>query len=587
MSGEKVKLLIESIDPKRTLLVRLPDTDETGVVPFSEIPEHRRHRLHALIHTQLCAVRLPCTTADRQPVFSIKDYETAEYLRIRDDFEQRVCNTYPADWVYTDPDGKFALYELAQGIVGALYPSNFSLAPITNFRGFVLPRRIHVSILSFKPEHRIDLSTIPAFGSFEENVRRLGLEHGAHAEGYAVDSLSDGRSVIMLAPNLTLIADAVPERARVSLSIQSVDANFRRIQPGLALSCDDDAPVASDFDCAPFVFTPCSAYINVDVFADANKPARITPVKPPQEFRCAVTDDMLADFDASPISVPFLAQEVTRHIENPQYSVTAYSRAVKSRHVGRQHHDLAQTVDMLRYTTAPQLAQFLQLTGNPHDLSYLEQMLETCWRYGILSRFVYTRPDESPADCDPMIVYTRGYRYKSVAQPQCFFMRPPMSGDSASFSKGRLAVNQLLLGCMYTYRHVACKPNLSFKAAQDERTYMSSCYCITVDELGVCYLESCRADYEDQLLEKLPRYEMRFAENQIERPNVLITFENKDAMMAFAQKARALNLHFCLRLTYDELCFQKKKFPVVLHPAGSKLPRLGHLLSRVLPSSSK
>ena len=217
-------------------------------------------------------------------------------------------------------------------------------------------------------------------------------------------------------------------------------------------------------------------------------------------------------------------------------------------------------MDYLKFTTAGGLARYLYLTGHPMDENRLKKILETLCRYSVLRRFKFILPEDASSETaktSSSFIYTRGNEkifLKFVGRFFSFHYRTPADGDISSYAKGRLALNSLLLGTLLHHRDAEVETLHRFEPCDGDTKILNSCYCIRCADFGKgkCFLESCRRDYDNSLLEKLQRYDLRLGSED----SVNIILEDEEHMNTFAEQVKELHLKYTVRITYDIKCFE-------------------------------
>ena len=138
------------------------------------------------------------------PCYSCREYELGLIKQITSDFETRTRNTYLGTVVYKDwKQQKFILVEIAQGITGILSSNSFCSTPLDSF-GYMniqVGAKLPVAISDIRG-NTINLNSIPAFGSFDENTQELSV--GCEIEGLVIGEAPNapGELVCMIKPNL-------------------------------------------------------------------------------------------------------------------------------------------------------------------------------------------------------------------------------------------------------------------------------------------------------------------------------------------------------------------------------------------------
>lgn len=567
MDNTRITARVESVDNLNGLKIRILDTDEQAYVPADEISRRDIRNPQYLLGDLICVVPLE-HICDGLPMYSARVVEEAEYEKIRLAFEEGKRNTYTATLKYVDKSGKLALYKLAYGVVGAINVKNFCLNRLGNYISFPPPQTLPVTILGIDGD-KIDLSSVASFGTFSANIETLGIEPGHHVNGFATGWLPNNSGVlVMLAPNLSTVVKWAPIGKKVRVRITGIDYELNRVKAVFVEECNSDDADWLDF--SRFVKYPEEAVVDSHAFVEANKVQKATKPIPPipqTEF----TDNELAEemvmppsFDIKSTISPLRILEDETIILDSSLPHAALGKGTSTGRLTKKHADLAEAVDTLRFTTAYHLERYLYLTNQPtYSRKTIDKMLETLCVFHVLCRFRYSS-DVVDDDKKSMYVYARGTNYKPfVGKFRSFAYRVPMDGEISSYSKGRLAVNQLLLGILKNYTDVQIQGPYKFAPSETDDSNLFCCYRLYTPELGSCVIESCRDDYDEALATKLLRYNTRFQENH-EDCSVLITLEDEAHVERFAERIGELHLNYRVCLTHDLKCFEKEFTKVLL-----------------------
>jgi len=537
------------------LLVYHSETGEKGVIFSDQISHCTGVRISSLIGRTLQVCRTGEYSAEGFAVFSVRQAEEENRAQLQREFHTGIRNVMEGTLQFVDKNGKYALYQLRQGISGILLCRNFCLNHISSLHDVTVPEKMPVVISSIEEDGRIQLSTAPVFGSFSRMLESLELREGMELRGRVTGSIHGG-TVVMIAPNLSVLVPYGRYGTWVQVKIRSVDPTARKLKGEVTAMLEGSDP----FVCEPFLSVDAlSSFLDPQRFLEENRPCRTEPLPPaPSEPPRIPASDGL-----SPLRI--FPEETILFSSHPTCSLAAFRNALEQREITPQHIFLAETVDTLKYTTLAHLHQFLYWSGqDSFRRTRLEKMLNKLVLYGILCRFRYNSVDkEGRSRSSVLVVYTRGPRYSQIAEYRSFFRLIPMNGDASGTSKGRLAVNQLLLGCLYrTGKSLTWHSNVSYAPSATDGRYLNCCYMAHLPELGLCSLESCRTGYEETMVQRLMRYHNRILAGEVPDLSVLITLESEEHMHMAAGHIRALSLCFPVYLTYDVRCYEENTFPV-------------------------
>lgn len=556
---------VETLDECNGLYIRLLETDEEAYIPADEISRHPGTNPHRLIG-QLIHVAALEDTHEGLPIYSAKVVQDEEYENIRSAFEQGKRNTYTGVFKGMDKTGKLALYEIAEGVWGAIHIKNFGLARLPDFMNVKLPETLPVNILAMG-EGKVNLSSVPTFGSFAENVRSLGLVKGSIVEGIAIDPLPNNRGIsVILSPNCYSVLPWCPEGKTVSLRITDIDYEHNRVKAVYAKEAREGALL----DVRPFIRPLEADWIDVQAFVEANKFKRIErPMA--DETSSETADAESADrknsdpsFDLSAASdSPLRIFEGETIVIDRSISHRPLEEGLTRGLLTAKHRELAEAVDELKYCTAFLLEHYLHLTGRSWGSKMaLRKALDLLCRYHVLTRFRFSTGEKSSI----YYVYSRGVNYRKFAGFfRSYMAHPPVDGDSSSNIKGRLACVQLLIGILHSCTNVTNHGPYRFPTSEEAPGKLTSSYRVETAEYGTCVLESCRRDYDEEMAQKLIKYSNRFRAID-DHPSVLITLEDAEHMEAFAQRIKGLELSCRVMLTHDTKCFEQNPFIHVIEP---------------------
>lgn len=578
MNNTRITALVESVDENNGLYIRILDTDEEGYIPAHEIARDSVRVNPYRLQGDLLQVSALEGTYEDLPMYSAKTVQEENYAEVCTAFEENRRNTYIGTFKGLDQNRKLAFYELEPGVVGAVHISNFCLTRVPDYTNIKLPVNLPVAILAIE-NGKINLSSVMAFGSFNENIKKLNLEQGSVVEGTCVDELTHNKGfVVCLAPNVFTIVTWCPGVGKiVSLRINGIDDEHNRIKAVFARAAREGGL----FDTEPFVCCPEreSAMVDVEAFTEANRVKKVEkPVvraaeeeDAPETAEEKVGNDLLQpsfNIDATESPLRLFENEVVT-IGNENAPMPLHYGLIGHK-LNKRHKDLAEAVDTLKFTSAYLLERYLFVTGLPMETKSIKRGLETLCKFGVLTRFRFTTGEKQSI----YYVYTRGPAYKAfMGRYFSFQLGSIVDGDSASPVKGRVAVNQLLIGLRHNYTVKGQAPYKFPDAAADPGS-LYCCYRLETEELGSLVLESCRRDYDEQLVKKLLRYDARFlALGQY--PGVAVTFEDEAHLEAFAERIKDFDLSYTLYLTHDTKCFQRDFVKVIVPTYAGKVRKSG------------
>ena len=563
MNNTRITARVESVDTLDGLKIRILDTDEQVYIPADEISRRDIKNPQYLLGALICAVPLD-RIHDGLPVYSSRIVEEEEYEKIRSDFEEGKRNTYTATLNWVDKSGKLALYKLAYGVVGAIHVKNFCFNRLEDYRSFPPPQTLPVTILGIDGD-RINLSSVASFGTFAENIETLDIKPGCQVVGLAVGWLpNNGGMLVMLAPNLSTVVKWAPVGKKVRVRITGVDYERNRVKSVYVEACDGDDTDLLEF--SRFVKYPEEAVVDTCAFIEANKVQKAAESNPTESTSSEPAEEVVMppSFEIKSTVSPLRIFENEKIILDSTLRHLAFGIGISTGRLTKKHADLAEAVDTLRFTTSYHLERYLYLTDQlTCSRNTIDKMLETLCIFHVLCRFRYSS-DVMDEDKKSMYVYTRGTNYKRfVGRFRSFSRRVPMDGEISSYSKGRLAVNQLLLGILKNYTDVQIHGPYKFAPSETDDSNLFCCYRLYTHELGSCVIESCRDDYDEALTAKLLRYNTRFQETH-DDCSVLITLEDEAHVERFAARIGELHLSYRVYLTHDLKCFEKEFTKVLL-----------------------
>lgn len=531
--------------------ILIEETGERGIIPAGEISiRPNRNPVYLIGKTIHAAV----ISEGGETVCSARQYEAEELASVRRSFENGTQNTYWAELICLDSTEKMALYSIGQGIVGAVYVSDFCLTRLPDYRCMRLPEKMPVTIRSIEEDGRINLTTAASFGSFEENVERLNLTEGCCAEGVvAVTMPAIGSSIVFLAPNLSVLAPYAAPGSRVRMTVQYIDREHRVVRAKMNCVVESHARL----DCGASVVGAIEPVVDQEAFEEQNR--RIPCDRPEALPEKTVVPDFGITASESPFRL-FPAESLSFD-QGPTRGSAAFSAAMQNGLLNDEHRMIACAVDLLRYATSKHLQQFLYLTeGKGIAPKKLDKLLARLCEYGVLSRFCYVSGEEGQRKSSVLHVYMRGPRYRIMAEYKSYFKVIPGQGDPSVKSKTRIAVNQLFLGCMYRGGVRAWDANGFIEPAEWDHRHLNYRYRLMMEDGTECFLESCRAGDWDDLAHRLEHYRSRFTEEMAANSRILITFENEEAAREAAGIIRDMELPFRVGITHDILCYTDNPF---------------------------
>ena len=563
-----VTATVETVDVQNNLIIRLAESGDRAMIPAKEIGRRPRDAYYYL--GKKLEV-LPMNEAfGGLAMYSAKMVEEVVFETIRIAFERHERNVYIAELKGIDNTKRAAVYEIGAGVCGVLYSNALSLTNFSSYEKIILPPVMPVAITSIKKD-RIYLSAIPFFGSFKENINRLNIEPGHVVTGRAIQQISSG-IMVCLSPNVSTVINFAPLGKSVRVRIREVDYS-RNLVKAIYEETLNEKTYAMDL--TPFVHEPESVNMFVDVaaFAEANRYIK----------KDTQRNDVL---DSTPTPSPsFIIESVEspfRYVEGETIKMdtslphAALDRGTSSGHLTEEHAELARVVDTLKFATKAHIERYLYLTGHTYSQNQLESMLQTLVIHHVLLRFHYS---ENGLD-DHKFVYCRSNNYIRFAKTyMSYFKTTPIEGESSCRSKGRLAVNQLLIGILKNEGNVRIDRMVRFPD-DHWRNSLNCAYRVQTNRYGSCVLDSCRTDYDSYMLKQLQHYDT-YQQNTNDNFNVIITLEDESHMLRFAEQIEQLKLSYRVMLTHDLRCYEPQFLMEILPAKQSlmdKLRGIGDLL---------
>jgi len=560
-----------------SLQIHLED-GRSGIVPFEEITRQTNLRREGL--DRLVGWKMGCIEGEGSSeglMLSGKAFEEREYLRIRDDFAQMKRNVYSGRLVSITTDGKLAFYKLAQGVTGALHVSAFCLCRIYSFKEIDLPRELTVVISGIDSRGWISLSAKPAFGDFDESVRRLELSEGNSAIGRVSGIMADGAASIMLAPNLTLLTDVacrVYPGDRVRLRIRRIDHALHRIKAQMLERIDGET---SRFRYQDWnrPAESMEAYIDLQAFDERirlNRPHVEKPIQQGSELA-------EPDFTISAARSPFSTYQNEQIIREPHRQARVQDIYFEARmgYLSEKHMKVASAVEALKYSSAWQVRRYLflreKLIFSERELKNLIDRLVKHDIIGVL-RFHSDEGTLLTRVLHPSI----NYRAFCGRNPRNFGPKDFIE-NRASSVKMRLSANQLLIGLLHSAQDVELVDTHPFLKDEDSPARIRPRHML-VFESGVRYLESVRKGWEDEFIEKLGRYDMMPADSK-QRIGVIAVLEDKIQVEAMSGRINELHLNIPVWLTDDLSCLPEPVLTEIPASARDGFPSAKAFLQRI------
>lgn len=531
------------------------ETGETVTVPAAETSRRPLRSYEWLVGKTLGMIET------EEGFCSIKEYEEQRYREVVAAFLDGTRNTYTAR-LSSVPDGKLAFYKLdpyAEGLAGSIAPRDLALQAPRSFDSVDLPRELQVVIKKLEGG-KIILTSAPVYGTFEENVARLGVTEGSVHEGTVAFVVPGGMAIVALAPNLSAIArGSVPLQVgdRVRATVTAIDTELLRIR--CEAEPTGDMGLDRGFYAAPFA--QLGEVTDLEQFLAAAEVKKTAPAR-----EAAPVEPLSYELAAASSPFRLLPGETARHCGAAGATAKAIAFQVQHGHLTDKHLTIAKAVNRLRFGTGFQIQRYL-------DCAYDVQMAAGVFRRALdhlVSLNIVQRAEiVSPDRTNSIYIYLPGMNYRAFTNERptlgpAFFAHQP---DAVTF-KYSLAGNQLLIGLMHSRslseEHHDVHPRLEHG---DIRLHPRHRLTVGGD---VFYLEAVRGDRYDDMLGKLKRY-AEYAAGTGEKFTVLCTMEEESEITSFASRVAALELEFEVQLTSDLACLPEPAFTVV--PAARKSSR--------------
>jgi len=549
-----------------SILVELEDGRQ-GCAEFDEITRQtniRRDGVERMIGWRM-GFLVGQTREDGRLMLSGRAFEEREYRKIADGFESRTRNIYQGRLVSVTADGKLAFYKLAQGVTGALHVSAFSLCRVYSFREIDLPRMLTVAVSGIDARGWLSLSAKPAFGDFEESVKRLGLTENVNVDGLVSGIMADGAAAVMLAPNLTLLTDAsvrVNPGDWVQLRVRRVDFEQHRVKAQMLERLEGRA---RRFDYQAWVRPAevLEAYVDLQRFDERVRLNRVQTVK--EAVRD--TEAELPDFSVAASRSPFSTYRNERIVREAHHSSRVQDIYFEARmgYLGEKHMKVASAVEALKYSSAWQIRRFLYLTEKMNVTEReLKSIIDRLVKHDVIAvlRFQSDEGSLLTRVLHPSI----NFRAFCGKNPRNFGPKDFIESD-ASGVKTRLAANQLLIGLLHSVHGVQQPDTHPFLRCEETDVRVRPRHMITYDG-KIRYLEAVRRGWEDEFLEKIRRYELLLGRVR-EDAGVIVVMEDSEQASAMAGRISEMRLSIPVWLTDDLSCLPEPVLTEV--PAASVL----------------
>lgn len=490
----------------------------------------------------------------------MRRFEQMEYQKICEAFHQKQRNVYSGQFVSMTPDGKLAFYRIAPGVSGALHVSMFSLCRLYSFRDIELPKELTVVITGIDERGYLNLSSKPAFGDFDYSVNHMGLTDGMITEGVVVHIMPEGAAAIMLSPNISVLATAccrVYPGDRVRLRIRRIDHEQHRIKVQMLEKIEKNSTVF-DYQAWNIPSEQLDAYIELSEFEERIR------LKRPQQGKDSSADAVpqQLDFSVNAVRSPFSTyanERVVREVRRPSRVQDIYFEA-RMGYLGERHIKVANAVEALKYASAWQLRRYLYLM---EGLQLSERELK-----GIIDRLVkhdviaVLRFQSDEGNLLTRVLHpSLNFRAFSGRNPRNFGAKDFMENDAAHI-KMRLASNQLLIGLWHSCPEAKNVETHPFLRDDELEVRIRPRHSIQIGGKSY-YLEALRKNWEQQVLDKLDRYE-RYITRRKEEAVVYIVAEEQEDVAWLAEKIADMKLSFTVILTDDIRCLPE--------PHGTEIP---------------
>lgn len=537
---------ILSAGENKNMIVEL-ENGERGVVTFSEVG--RRNLAEDFPVQLMIGKRLGFVpgelNADGLRELSARRYEDQMLDQIRADFESRTRNVYPAELVSVTPN--VAYYRIAQGVNGGVTTGDFAYSFVPSFTmpGMHLPRRATAVVKQIYDTGRIDLTLRPAFGDFEQNVDRLGLEADCEFEAPVVYRAKMASSnVAMLSPNLTVLCGDAPVGGVVRMRCTNIDREAHRIY---AETTEKYVRAAAVFDYEACMLSPeeLGDYVDVEAFEARLRPVRAAakPAPKPVEIDFCIPPNTTS----SPFGIE--AGETVVHERRP-FNNHALLRDIESGVLDERHRQVCRAVCDLRYANMYLIQRYLCAKhGVMIGTAPLKNILTRLTELNILAMMHFRR--EGGARSTP--VYICGGQYRNFMSEYPRLQAWEYTNEDASIPKTRLASNQLLIALMHSRNVTEHDPHpyILFDEKTPQEIRVRPRHRIVMDG-KVCYLEGVRSDWDfDSFANKLLRYQQAF-DRTGEDAEVLVAVETREIAIELAARVEVeLNLGYTVRFCAD------------------------------------
>jgi hypothetical protein len=300
------------------------------------------------------------------------------------------------------------------------------------------------------------------------------------------------------------------------------------------------------------------AYIELSEFEE-----RIRLKRPQQEKEnTAEETPQRIDFSINAMRSPFSTyanERVVREVRRPSRVQDIYFEA-RMGYLGERHVKIANAVEALKYASAWQLRRYLYLKeGMQLSERELKGIIDRLVKHDVLAvlRFQSDEGNLLTRVLHPSL----NFRAFSGRNPRNFGAKDFMENDAASI-KMRLAANQLLIGLWNGCTDVKNVETHPFLRDDEAEVRIRPRHSMQIAG-KTCYLEAIRKNWEQQILDKLSRYELYFARSK-EEAIVYIVVEEQEAVARIAEKIEEMKLSFTVILTDDIHCLPE--------PSGTEIP---------------
>lgn len=564
--------LILSCDPHSYDLQARLDGGVVVHIPFCEITRQTNLSAeYALRQVGRTLFMQPLSQED-PTLYSIRAYEEARFQQIRRDFLDGTRNTYPARFKLIAPGGKLAFYQLAQGVNGAVHVKEFSCGRIDDFNRIEMPRELPIIVREIDAQGRLVLTARPAFGTFDDTLRRLSLSPGSLATGTVCFHFPKAVGV-MLSPNIMTLADSdqfPPTGSCVQVEILRIDASEHKIRSRL-IGPSSDLPMRH----ADWVVPLPGPWTDLEAFAQAvevkKPPAENETLKPPPEPPTFCLEAERSPFCTYP-------QETITREQNAPVAPQSLYRQVRPGHTDARLSAVAQAVEELRYCTAWQLQRYLYLrNGLLIERARLNGLLERLCTLDVLSALRFS---SGGVEC-------KFKTYHPSLNYRCLMERNPRNFGAADLAeanparvKARLASNQLLLGMLNEAESSPCELDTHpYLFDRESGVRVRPKHMLTCG--GLCSLiDAFRMDDQTACEEKLARYGRYFGHNPRDNMQLCLVVEDSQ-QETFLEVASRAGLPFPVLLTTDLRCLPAPQFETV-SPSPAKKGLLKQLLDRLM-----